>query len=269
MRDNKRIVSMIRMSCVFASSLVLIITGFVQSAAAQINLVQNGTFAVSSGSTSFQFGTYSGNSTPYAPDLGRTVPGWASTGYNFVFLPTSTVAVGTYGSLSLYNKTTTPTNSFNNASPTGGNFIGADSDYGTEAITQTINGLTVGKTYAVSFAWAGAQQTGFTGATTESWIVDLGSSATQTTQIINVADHGFSGWLNQTFNFVASSSSEVLSFLAAGTPAGVPPFALLANVSVTKVPEPASAALMLSAIAGLAGLGRRRGGSAKLRARLG
>lgn len=71
--------------------------------------------------------------------------------------------------------------------------------------------------------------------------------------MINVAGEGFSGWLNQTFDFVATGSSEVLSFLAAGTPAGVPPFALLANVSVTVAPEPAGITVMLSGIAGLMG----------------
>lgn len=222
-----------------------------QTAMAQTNLVQNGTFAVTGGSTSFQFSTYDS----YAPT--ETLAGWSTTGYNFVFLPTSTVATGGYGSLSLYSATTSPSNSFNNATPTGGNFIGADADFGTAAITQSINGLKAGATYAVSFAWAGAQQTGFTGATTEQWEVSLGGSQ-QNTQVINVVSTGFSGWMNTTFNFVATGSSEVLSFLANGTPLGVPPFALLSNVSMTQVPEPASMTLMITAFAAIAGVTRRR-----------
>ncbi|MDR3534787.1 MAG: PEP-CTERM sorting domain-containing protein [Rhodopila sp.] len=245
--------------------LIMLVTAIANTAAAQTNLVQNGTFAITGGTTSFQFGTYNGYSSSQA--LGETLAGWSSTGYNFVFLPTSTVATGTYGSLSLYSSVTTPSNSFNNASPTGGNFIAADGDYGTTAITQTINGLTVGQTYAVSFAWAGAQQTGYTGATTEQWDVTLGNSATQSTQVINIPSQGFSGWMNQTFNYVATSSSEVLSFLANGTPAGVPPFALLANVKVTQVPEPASMAVLLTGVAGLiGGTRRRRGRSASIAA---
>ena len=103
-------------------------------------------------------------------------------------------------------------------------------------ITQTIKGLTPGATYAVSFAWAGAQQTGYTGATTEQWQVNLGNNAAtaQSTKIVTNADQGFTGWMDQTFDFVATSSSEVLSFLANGTPAGVSPFALLANVSIVR-----------------------------------
>jgi hypothetical protein len=224
---------------------------FGHAAMAQTNLVQNGSFAVTGGNTSFQFGT---NNSYVSTE---TLANWSSVGYNFVFLPTSTVATGTYGNLSLYSATTSPSNSFNNASPTGGNFIGADGAYGTAAITQTINGLAVGSNYAVSFAWAAAQQTGFTGATTEQWQVTLGTS-THSTSVVGIGTNGFSGWMNQTFNFVATSSSEVLSFLANGTPAGVPPFALLANVSLTKVPEPASVTLMITGIAGLIGIARRR-----------
>jgi hypothetical protein len=211
---------------------------------AQTNLVTNGRFAVTGGNTSFQFGTY--NNTKYSPS--ETLAGWTSTGYNFVFLPASTVATGSYGELSLYSGSSI-------ASQTGGNFIAADSDFGTEAITQTIGNLTPGAIYAVSFAWAGAQQTGYTGASTEQWEVSLGGSE-QSTKVINVASKGFSGWMNQTFNFVATSSSEVLSFLAS-TPTGAPPFALLANVSVTKVPEPASMTLLLTATVGLIGITRR------------
>lgn len=237
---------------VFATVLAI----FAHSAMAQTNLVQNGSFAVTGGTTSFQFGTYGG----YAPT--ETLANWTSTGYNYVFLPTSTVATGVYGNLSLYSATTTPSNSFNNASPTGGNFVGADGAYGVAPISQTINGLTTGSTYAVSFAWAGAQQTGYTGATTEQWLVTLGTSRLST-NVVSMPSTGFSGWMNQTFNFVATSSSEALSFLANGTPTGVPPFALLSNVSMTKVPEPASATLLFTALAGLIGIARRRGASGK------
>lgn len=41
-----------------------------------------------------------------------------------------------------------------------------------------------------------------------------------------------------------TSASEVLSFLAIGTPAGVPPFALLDGVSISEVPEPGSLVLL-------------------------
>jgi hypothetical protein len=117
----------------------------------------------------------------------------------------------------------------------------------------------LGHTYAVSFAWAGAQQYGYTAAngTTEFWAVSLGST-TQDTQAISVPNKGFSGWLDQTFDFVATDPSETLSFFATGTPSGVPPFALLANVSVVDTPEPASLAILSTGIAGLIGVVRRR-----------
>ena len=74
----------------------------------------------------------------------------------------------------------------------------------------------------------------------------------------DVAGKGFSGWMTETFDYVATSSTEVLSFLASGSPAGQPPFALLANVSMTQVPEPATWALMLTGLAALAGIVRGR-----------
>lgn len=232
---------------------------FTQSALAQANLVTNGIFAVTGTNQSFQFGTYGGYTSPTS-----SLAGWSSpNGYNYVFVPSDVVATGHYGNLSLWSPASSPVsaNGFTNASPTGGNFIGADGAYGTEAITQTIGGLMVGATYRVSFAWAGAQQSGFTGPTTEFWTVKLGTQ-TRTTATVNVANKGFTGWMNQTFEYVATSSSQVLSFLATGTPSGVPPFALLASVSMTQVPEPAGASILLTGMAGLLVLAWRRRGSA-------
>jgi hypothetical protein len=222
------------------------------------NLVTNGTFSTPGVTQSFQFGTYGGYTPPQA------LSGWTSSGgYNFVFLPTSTVAVGVSGNLSLWSPVSSPSsaNGFTNASPTGGNFAGADGAYGQADISQTINNLKIGHSYAVSFAWGGAQQSGYTAAngTTENWQVTFGS-VTQTTKTITIANEGFSGWLNQTFDFVATATSETLSFFATGTPTGVPPFALLANVSVIDAPEPASLAMMLSGLTGLIGFARRRRG---------
>jgi hypothetical protein len=230
-----------------------------RSAAAQ-NLVTNGSFTQfsSTPTSSFQFGTAG-----YTPP--QTLTDWTSTGYNFVFLPSSTAATGEYGALSLWSPVSSPAsaNGFTNASPTGGNFVAADGDYQTASITQTINGLTIGQTYAVSFAWAGAQQSGagYTSATSDYWTVSLLNTVASTSQSFNtptvtVAGEGFSGWMNQSFQFTATNTSEELSFLATGTPA-VPPFALLANVSMT-VPEPSGLALTATAIAGLVVLCRRR-----------
>ena len=50
-------------------------------------------------------------------------------------------------------------------SPNGGAFVGADGAFQDEPIQQTISGLVAGHTYAVSFDWAAAQQSGFNGPT--------------------------------------------------------------------------------------------------------
>ena len=67
--------------------------------------------------------------------------------------------------------------------------------------------------------------------------------------------------MTESFKFTANSTSELLSFLAVGTPSGnVPPFALLDGVSLTAVPEPSTWAMMFVGFAGLgyAAFRRRR-----------
>lgn len=224
------------------------------------NLVTNGTFAVTGGSTSFQFGPGQNSSV-----ASESLAGWSTTGgTNDVFIVGSPAAVQHV----VNNVTTTATlwspttggsqNGFTYESPTGGNFVGVDTDLGTAAITQSITGLKVGATYAVSFAWAGAQEEGATGASEEDWQVTFGTN-TQTTQPTNVASEGFSGWLTQTFDFVATNTSEVLSFLGQDPGhSSVPAFALLANASVTQVPEPASLAMLAVGAVGAFGMARSR-----------
>jgi hypothetical protein len=72
------------------------------------------------------------------------------------------------------------------------------------------------------------------------------------------ASEGFTGWQTDSFTFTATSTSEVLSFLAVGTPAGVPPFTLLDGISVTQTPEPQSLVLFATGLIGVSGLVRRR-----------
>jgi hypothetical protein len=55
---------------------------------------------------------------------------------------------------------------------------------------------------------------------------------------MNTPNHGTSAWNKQYMMFTATASSEVLSFFAAGTPAGAPPFALVDGISL--IPEPAT-----------------------------
>lgn len=216
------------------------------------SLVQNGSFeTLLQPGVSAQFG---------AGYPSQQVTGWTTSGYNFVFLPGTADkagATGSAGALSLWGPGNGSANGLPASSPDGGNYIGADGAYQVSAITQTITGLSPGSTAVVSFNWAGAQQYKFDGATTEQWIVGFGTDPTQATAVVQNANHGFTGWMQQTFSFAVTSTTAVLSFLARGTPGGEPPFSLLDGVSLVQVPEPATWAVLLSG-AGLAGLASRR-----------
>jgi len=193
------------------------------------------------------------------------VTDWATSGYNFVFAAgaADTVgATGEYGNLQLWGPNNGSANGLPAASPAGGNFVGADGAFGVDAISQTINGLIPNQKATLTFSWGAAQQFGFDGTTTEQWQVTLGSE-TFSTAVVTNASHGFSGWMLQTFVFTPTSNSALLSFLSIGTPAGVPPFAVLDGVSLQQgvVPEPATWALLITgfAMVGMASRRRRTG----------
>lgn len=212
--------------------------------------------------------------TPIFGQIGTVTPGstfltsdyWTSTGYNFVY-NASNVDMGTQangsnitsgpkknrmyqipgeGYVTVANNTdigNTYMWGTNNGGlktftdpPGGGNFIASDPVYETGPIEQTITGLVAGQVYALSFYWGAAQQQAYDGATTEFWSVTLGSQ-TFSTPVYHLASHDFSGWMQQTFYYTATSNTEVLSFLAGGGPTGLPPFVLLGNVNLELVPE--------------------------------
>ena len=225
------------------------------------NLVMNGGFetTIPANSTNFFLG-YAGY-----PQLANWVYGSA---------PYPNAAVYTYagangtgacrpgGCFPLYG----PGNGFNNGfvdSPDGGNFLASDgeAEY-SGTITQTISGLTAGHQYTLSFDWAGNQyldssSIGYTGPLTVDWQVSLGAQ-TFTTPVANYAGHGFTGWMTQTFTYTATSSSEVLTFLAQGTPNGLPPVALLDGVTLNATtPEPGTITLMATGLIGGVGALRR------------
>ncbi len=234
---------------------LLLASALARTAAA--NLVQDGDFTGVSKVAGYagpalttlygQFGSYSGSS--------LTVANWSTSGYNFVYAP-GTADAGTATGANAGKPNEAP-GAYNNAAgygttfmwgtnnggttaitpvPTGGNFIAGDGAFGTAAVTQSLSSLTVGNTYRLSFYWAGAQQQGFDGATTENWQVTFGGQ-TFTTPTVSNSAHGFTGWFQQTFDFTATSTSQTLSFLAQGTPTGQPPFALLGGVNLDLVPE--------------------------------
>jgi hypothetical protein len=69
-----------------------------------------------------------------------------------------------------------------------------------------------------------------------------------------------SGWMAVTMNFTATATSEVLSFLAIGTPItpSVPPMSLLDGVTLNAVPEPSALILMGLGFVGLGVVSVRR-----------
>lgn len=232
------------------------------SSAHATNFVQNGGFEVTNATQSSEFGTN-------YPSI--TVNNWFSNSYSFVYFPGQ---ADTGGADSQYGPRGTPggevalhgpgNGSANGltGSPQGGNYVAVDPSYlvgSPYSISQTINGLTVGQKYTLGFDWAAAQQLFFNGPTTEGWDVSLGG-VHQLTPTFHLANHGFSGWMHESFTFTATSSSEVLGFLATGGPsASQPPFSLLDNVSLTGgVPEPATWALMLMGFGAVGFAARRR-----------
>lgn len=230
---------------------------------AMADLVTNGGFETNGGNGQIGYNT--------------SATGWyidpsAGSSYTFLFNPQSMTTSGTsadnsgangqYGSLALWGPGNGSANGLT-LSPNGGAFIAQDGAFQQAAIQQTITGLTVGDTYAVSFSWAAAQQLNFSGATYSEWTVSLGTGPGQSTGYANIANHGFSGWMQQTFNYTATSTSEVLSFFADGGPfnPSLPPFALLDGVSMTdisSVPEPSTLWVMGFGLAGLAGFKMHR-----------
>jgi hypothetical protein len=223
-------------------------------ATAAVELVQNGGFETTTLSGSYGFGDrYSANQ----------VAGWTTSGYNFVFTPGSADTSGAEGERGhiwlwgpdyIYGNGRSD-NGLTATSPAGGNFVGSNGDYEVGAISQQIAGLSAGSDYTLSFYWAAAQQMGYNGTTLQNWTVSLGDQSF-VTDTVTTASHGFTPWQKQTFTFTATGASELLSFLASGTPNGSPPFALLDGVSLQlagggdtavggSVPEPATWAVFI------------------------
>lgn len=217
--------------------------------ATPVNLITNGDFeTVTNGTGEIVPGQTTGTYITSAT-------GWYSTstsanaGYPFLFISNyATVASPGFGDAwdNGLRAIWGPANGSNNGladSPTSGNFLVADGDYHATAISQTLSGLTVGTVYQVSFDWAAAQWSRNTGNTTEQWQVSLGGK-TLNTSVYSLPSKGFSGWMHQVFTFMYDGSSNVLSFLAVGTPAGAPPMLLLDGVSMYNIPEPSSLGLL-------------------------
>ena len=228
---------------------------------AAANLIQNADFTQYTYTGSLplttvygMFGTESGNT--------LSLTDWTTSGYNFVYAP-GTADAGTktavnsgapneapgeynyssgYGDTYMFGSNNGGAGTVSggigtiDAGPAGGNMIAMDGAFQTSAVKQTITGLTIGQVYVLKFYWAAAQQQGFTGATTENLTVSLGSQSF-TTSTVDLPYASFSGWMSQTFDYTATSTSETLSFLAAGTPSGEPPFVLVNGVDLELIPD--------------------------------
>ncbi|WP_431478457.1 PEP-CTERM sorting domain-containing protein [Massilia eburnea] len=245
----------------FAAAAAFVLASAVQ--AGPVNLVQNGGFELST----------NGNG---QLDFNTAVSGWtAPGGYNFVFASGTADTSGAmtwFGSqndipLTLWGANNGGANALAH-SANGGNFIAADGAYGVVPIQQAINSLVIGTTYMLKFEWAAAQQWGFHGETSEKWSVSIDGNTFETATYNNQS-HASSGWMQEAFTFTAKSGGSLLSFLAAGTPEGHPPFSLLDGVSLfaisspddgsppADIPEPASLLVMLTGL-GLLAVARRR-----------
>ena len=237
--------------CRIAALSTLVATATVAAHASPINVV-NDSFEQTTTNTSSQFGSN------YPA---QQVTGWTSQGYNFDFLPgtaDTTGATGQYGNLQLWGPGNGSMNGLT-SSPAGGNFIAMDGAYEQGPLSQMLYGLTPGATTTVSFWFAGAQQHGYDGATTEQFQVSLDNQKLFT-PVFTDASHGFTGWQYENLTFTATNTSELLSFLAIGTPGGEPPFSLLDGVSVNSAatPEPSSLVLLGSGLVSVGGLLRRK-----------
>ncbi len=126
------------------------------------------------------------------------------------------------------------------------------------ALSQTISGLTVGATYNLTFYWAAGQQAGFGGPTSDKYLTVYFGEDSFTTAPQAGEEGSFQGWFTVNHSFKATSTTQVLSFLAAGLPDGQPPLTLLDGVSLTGgVPEAATWAMLIAGF-GLVGAAARR-----------
>lgn len=260
----------------FIGTAIVALAATLASPALATQFVKNGDFSQTTASSSQQMSN-ANNSVQYVNNWVNTTDG-AYTGYNFIVQGNAGSTPGgimNNGGNSLYfwskysDASNAASNGFTNSASiggSGGNYLAADGAFQTALIYQVITGLTAGQQYDLTFNWAGAQQHGYSGTTTDNWTAYFGTSTSNyqsyTTDTLTNVDHGFTGWQTASTTFTATSSTQILAFLAKGTPDGQPPFSLLDDVSLTEhvaaVPEPASWAMFIGGFGLVGGALRRR-----------
>ncbi len=140
--------------------------------------------------------------------------GWSSTGgstYNILFFGNVANAKSIDADTRFTSTEAQHLNSnFDSLSPNGGNFMGLDGDpVANGPLEPTINGLTVGDKYELSFYWAGTELSNRTGFGTVRLTGSLGADAFATTPYPNSNGPGtpgsFSGWMLENFTYLRHS----------------------------------------------------------------
>ena len=168
----------------------------------------------------------SGAEIDYNWKYGSDLPGWTSPGastYNILFF-------GNVANAKTIDADTRYTSAepqhldsqLRRLSANGGNFMGLDGDPAANgSLDQTITGLTLGKTYNLSFYWAGIELSNRTGYDNQA---DRQSRRDPfyTPAYLNTAPAGepgsFSGWMTANFTFTADSTCECCPSWRSGRP---------------------------------------------------